>query len=443
MRILLIIFDGLGDRPAAVLDGLTPMEAAHTPNLDRFATEGINGMLHAKSPGYPLGSPLALHLLFGYPESEFPDRGPLLARAREVEARPGEFVIAARFACAEPQDGRLMLRERFISDREQECAALAETIASHEFDGVAFRYVYCGNGDGLLFVSSAGAEVSHAVTDSDPLGVDLPLLRVQARSDAGGGGEAAAHTASALNGYLRWAHGRLRERSTAGRAPINAVITKWAGPMPSLERFEEKWGMRPASLPDEEVVSGLMLELGFDLVQIAGEQPERDLRRRLERARELLAGDHEFVHLHTKYPDPISHTGDPEGARDSIEALDRAMACYWEQLADDEQLITVVTTDHTTPSTWQGWPRGVFNDQHGGEPAPITIRGGNVRIDDVTQWGERAAVHGGLGQLRGPDFMPVLLNAAERTNMYEMRPTPTHRLYRPKPADLDALDFPS
>ena len=115
------------------------------------------------------------------------------------------------------------------------------------------------------------------------------------------------------------------------------------------------------------------------------------------------------------------------------------MQFYWDELADNENLVTVLTTDHTTPSVWTGNPRGVFNDQHGGEPGPIAIRGGNVRVDSVTEFGERAAASGGLGLLRGEDFMPVLLNAAERTNMYEMRPTPVHRLYRPRRDDLEPL----
>ena len=58
----------------------------------------------------------------------------------------------------------------------------------------------------------------------------------------------------------------------------------------------------------------------------------------------------------------------------------------------------------------------------------------------VTEFGERAVTLGGLGQLRGDDFMPVLLTAAERTNMYEMRPTPRRRLYMPGEDQLDALE---
>ena len=53
----------------------------------------------------------------------------------------------------------------------------------------------------------------------------------------------------------------------------------------------------------------------------------------------------------------------------------------------------------------------------------------------------RAVALGGLGHLRGEDFMPVLLTAAERTNMYEMRPTPQRRLHRPRLDELEPLEI--
>jgi 2,3-bisphosphoglycerate-independent phosphoglycerate mutase len=123
--------------------------------------------------------------------------------------------------------------------------------------------------------------------------------------------------------------------------------------------------------------------------------------------------------------------------RDDIEALDAGMNSYWSDLAPDSTLVTVITTDHTTPSVWSDHPRGKFSDQHSGEEVPIVIRGGTVRVDAVTQFGERAAAAGTLGHLRGEDFMPVLLNAAERTNMWEMRPAPTRRLYRFRPDEIE------
>jgi 2,3-bisphosphoglycerate-independent phosphoglycerate mutase len=437
VKVLLIIFDGLADRPAPELDGKTPLEAARTPNLDRLAAEGINGLQHPKSPGYPLGSPLALHLMFGYPEDEFPDRGPLLASARGYDIAESDIVLAARFACVDREtDGRLRLLQRFVRGREDECRTLAATIAEHQVDGLTFRYVYAGRGDGNLFIN-AGA--SFEITDTDPLGLDLPVLKAQPREDAHDPASSAA-TADALNEYLAWVHSQFlatKPSAMVDGPPINFLITKWAGPKPSYEPFSERWGMRAASLPDEEVVSGLMLALGFHLEQIEDDDPEADLRARLTRSLELFAEGYEFIHLHSKYPDPISHDNEPERVRDAIEALDAGMEVYWRDLSPDPDIVTVLTTDHTTPSVWANHPRGLFSDQHSGEDAPIVIRGGNVRVDSVTEFGERAAAAGVLGHLRGEDFMPVLLTTAERTNMWETRPAPIRRLYRPRESQIE------
>jgi 2,3-bisphosphoglycerate-independent phosphoglycerate mutase len=439
VRILLIIFDGLADRPAPELAGRTPLEAARTPNLDRLAAQGINGLFHPKGPGYPLGSPLALHLMFGYPEEEFPDRGPLLATARGLEIPAGAVVLAARFASAvREEDGRLRLVERFIRGREEACERLSEMIAGLEVDGLSFRYCYSGMGDGILLIEGGA---SYQVTDTDPLGLDLPVLRARPRAEAEDPA-LAQRTADALNRYLTWAHAQLGSQPMSGgedAPPINCLITKWAGPKPAYEPFAERWGMGAVSLPDEEVVSGLMIEMGFRLEQIVEEGAEGDLRRRLGRARELLSEGFEFVHLHSKYPDPMSHDNEPLRVREAIEALDRGMGYYWQEIGGDPDLITVVTTDHTTPSVWAHHARGEFSDQHGGESVPIAIRGGNVRVDSVAEFGERAAASGVLGHIRGEDFMPILLNAAERTNMYEMRPTPIRRLYRPGPGGVEPL----
>ncbi|MFQ5903384.1 MAG: hypothetical protein ACE5JO_06810, partial [Candidatus Binatia bacterium] len=330
MNLLVIFFDGLGDRPVPELGRKTPLEAAATPNIDRLAREGINGLLHAKSPGYPLGSPLALHLLFGYSEDSFPDRGPLLARARNVHVAEGEVVLAARFASTVKEDRRLRLIQRFVCGREEACQTLAEAVAKTEIDGLRFRYVYCGRGDGLLLISGGA---SHEVTDTDPFALNQPILRAHARAEARDP-ELATHTARALNEWGVWAHRVLSEHPASNGAgylpPINSVIAKWAGLKPSLEPFVEKWGMSPGSLPDEEVVNGLMLEMGFHLIQISNTDPENDLRERLIQAQNLVQDGYEFIHVHTKYPDPISHDNEPERARDAIEALDRAMGWYWQ-----------------------------------------------------------------------------------------------------------------
>ena len=43
MKGLVLIMDGMGDRPLKEFNNQTPLEAANTPNMDQMAREGING----------------------------------------------------------------------------------------------------------------------------------------------------------------------------------------------------------------------------------------------------------------------------------------------------------------------------------------------------------------------------------------------------------------
>ena len=52
------------------------------------------------------------------------------------------------------------------------------------------------------------------------------------------------------------------------------------------------------------------------------------------------------------------------------------------------------------------------------------VAGPAVRSDNVRRFGEIDCAAGILGQLRGPDLMPVLLNAADRPLYLGSRPTP-------------------
>jgi 2,3-bisphosphoglycerate-independent phosphoglycerate mutase len=141
------------------------------------------------------------------------------------------------------------------------------------------------------------------------------------------------------------------------------------------------------------------------------DDPAADLRRRLELVRERLDAGDTFVFSHLKATDMAGHTKDPAVKQRTIEALDAELG----DLPVDRAVVCV-TGDHATPT----YPDVI----HSGDPVPLVVAGPGVRPDDVTSFGELDCSRGILGHLRGPDLMPVLLNAADRPLFLGSRPTP-------------------
>ena len=169
LPILFIILDGLADRPQQVLNGLTPLEAAHTPHLDRLATLGTTGLLTPLAPGVPLESETAHFILFGYGLEQFPGRAAFEAIGRGFEVPPGSVVLLASFAETTVIDGKVrrdtLLWEKRQAQDEEECARLCESIDSYETHGLQFALTSCGRCEAILTLRG---HPSRDITDVDP-----------------------------------------------------------------------------------------------------------------------------------------------------------------------------------------------------------------------------------------------------------------------------------
>src|SRR5438093_13059257 len=98
-RAVLIVVDGMGDRPLIDHDYKTPLEYANTPNMDRLAKGGLVGLLDPISPGVRPGSDVANLALFGYdPAKSYNGRGPLDALGAGIDSGPNDISSRANFA---------------------------------------------------------------------------------------------------------------------------------------------------------------------------------------------------------------------------------------------------------------------------------------------------------------------------------------------------------
>lgn len=84
----------------------------------------------------------------------------------------------------------------------------------------------------------------------------------------------------------------------------------------------------------------------------------------------------------------------------------------------------VVTSDHSTPSG--------SDLIHSGEPVPLAMAGEGVRVDGVKKFDEVSAAAGALGMLRGDEFMLLVLNHLDRSQLVGLRQAPQATPHRPR-----------
>jgi 2,3-bisphosphoglycerate-independent phosphoglycerate mutase len=424
MRCILLLLDGLGDRSHSLLNGKTPLQAAHTPNLDKIASLGMNGLFHAHLQGTALPSELAHFLMFGYRLEEFPGRGVVEALGEELDIREGDVALLSRiFSVTQERERLILTHENPDLDRES-CRTLHGAIQNFSSHGIEAEFLPTKGIGGILRLRG---EVSKYLTDSNPIIEGRPLMEVLPLSSVQDDLRARS-TARFLNDYLRWsyltlsAHPLNRERRNNGLPPINAVGTQRAGMLGSLPTFTDQWGLKGLLIASGAVYHGLGRVVGMETRKVRDSaDPGGDLRERLKMA--YQAREFDFIHVHTKATDEAGHTRDPLVKKRVIEELDRALDYALSEIVPDEDILFIVTADHSTASS------GTMI--HTGESVPLVMSGRYIRRDAVAKFDEVSCATGGLSLVRGKELMYLILNFLDRGKLWGLMDSPDDQPFTP------------
>jgi 2,3-bisphosphoglycerate-independent phosphoglycerate mutase len=389
LPIVLVLLDGLGDRAHDVLGGRTAGEAATTPNLDALATRGSCGLLYAVGPGRAPSSEVAHWAMLGYRPDEFPGRAVFEALGRGQEVSDEDVFAYAALRPAERREDGWWLTGRPDPERDaEEAAELVARCDGIEIDGLSFSLEQVWRGEAVLRIAGGADE---RVTDTDAFFRDRhPVLRPRPLVAE------AERTARACEEWSREVMGRLEGER------FNVITLKWFGRARPVPSFRARHGLSGSFAAESAFLRGLGRFLGLRPV---------DAKLDLGLVEERLDAGDSFVYVHDKRVDEAGHTKDPLAKQRAIETLDAQLSAL-----PSDRAIVCVTGDHATPAS----PAVI----HSGDPVPLLVAGPGVRADAVTSFGELDCAAGILGQLRGLDLMPVLLNAADRPLFLGSRPTP-------------------
>lgn len=396
-KAVLLIADGLGDRPIKELGNKTPLEVSDKPNIDRLAAEGECGLMDPIGPGVRAGSDTAHLAILGYdPYKYYTGRGPYEAAGIGMDVQKGDVAFRCNFSTV---DDDMVITDRRAGRITSGTEQLAEAVNGLKIDGITALFKESVAHRGALILRAP--DLSAEITDTDPHHEGAKVLEC-VPSDPGDA--AAARTAAAVNTFVRKSYELLKdhpvnkERIAQGLNPANIILPRGAGIGPNMESFECEHNLKAACVAETGLINGVARYVGMEIVETPGATGGADsnVMNMAEQIVKCLQ-TYDFVLCNVKGADVGGHDDTPQVKIDMIAKLDE-MVKYLMAKATPEQFI-VLTADHSTPCETK---------DHSGDPVPIAFWGPGVRVDRCQHFDERSVVEGGIHRIRGIDVIKII-----------------------------------
>jgi len=403
---LMIILDGLGDRPHVTLNGQTPLEAAHTPCMDKLLAAGCCGLVDPLCGGVPVDTHNGSAALMGITRKDLLKltRGPVEAAGVGVDMQPGDILLRGNFATLE-DDGRTILDRRAgrISKGTEELTGVlqdvdcGEGITASVFAATHHRTV----------VRLRGQDLSPDISSTDPCN-STPGSSVLTSYALIASDKKARRTAQALNNLIQLAHNRLKNHplNIAASLPANALVTRGAGMASTAESLLNRLKLSTAVISGERTLQGLARFFGFEVIDHPGftAGADTDLQAKFKAVNDALE-KHDLVYLHIKATDIFSHNQDAQGKKRFLEAIDKAM-----DVIELDNLVIAISGDHSTDSN---------SGNHCGDPVPSLLSAPVCRIDAIKHFSEIGCYQGALGRIKANNLLFTLLDHMGRLPNYD------------------------
>jgi 2,3-bisphosphoglycerate-independent phosphoglycerate mutase len=385
-KIVLLILDGLGGLPMQA-GGLTELETAKTPIMDRLAAEGTLGQIIPIRPGVTPGSGPAHLALFGYdPIKYLVGRGALSASGVGIQIKPGDIAVRGNF-CTLDNEGKITDRRAGRISTET-ALPLVEKLNAIELPDVEIEVKLVK--EYRFTVVIRGKNLDHQIADTDPQQTGVSPLKVTATDPI------AEPTAAIFQQFVEAAAAVLADQPQANGITLRGFATN-----PGLPQFQEIYGLDPACVAVYPMYRGVSDLVGMEVIQFDGEYPDDEFT-----AAAKHWDNHNFFFIHIKKTDSMGEDGNFDGKVKIIESVDQAL----DQLLALKPDVLVVTGDHSTPAKMRS---------HSWHPVPLLLWAPETHLSDSeTTFGERACARGGLGTFPATEIIPLMLGHAGKLTKY-------------------------
>jgi 2,3-bisphosphoglycerate-independent phosphoglycerate mutase len=404
MKYAIIIPDGCADEPQDSLNGRTPLQAAHTPNMDRIAQLGVVGRSDNVPPTLTPASDVATLSLFGYdPLVVYTGRAPLETAAMGLALGPNDWAIRCNLVHVDREEMRDFTAGHISS---ADGRALIESLQNAlggavpggalpgrlEFHaGVSYRNILIYRGPGAPFTTETRTQPPHDVPDK-PIAEHLPQ---------GPGAELLQDLMRRSRDVLRDHHVN-RARQARGDKPATQAWLWGQGKAPALQPFATVYGKRGAILSAVDLVRGVGVLLGWTRIDVPGATGylDTDYAAKGRYGVQALAG-HDLVCVHVEAPDEASHEGKADAKVRALEEIDRhVVGPLLEALPGHGSWRILVSPDHRTTLRTRAHAYGMV---------PFAVAGTGIASNGKASYDEVVAAGSDLAFAKGHDLMPWFL----------------------------------
>jgi 2,3-bisphosphoglycerate-independent phosphoglycerate mutase len=403
MKYVVLIGDGMADRPLRELGGRTPLMEAFTPNMDKLAREGLRGMVRTIPPSFPAGSDVANMSILGYdPALYYSGRAPLEAASMGVELGEADTAYRCNLVTLGFNKDRTKAHMEDYSAghiSSEEARALIEALNREmKEEGITF---HAGVSYRHLMVWKGGSERAECTPPHDIIGKDITDYQPL------GGGCEVLQRLMLLSVDILERHDVNKKRREEGKKPANSIWLWGQGRKPSMPSFSEKYGLRAALVSAVDLTKGLGASLGMEVLEVPGATGYLDTNY-LGKAEYALRAleDVDLVYVHVEAPDEAGHSGNCKDKIRAIEDFDALVVgtVLRGMKAFDEYRILLLP-DHATP---------IQERTHTREPVPFVIfdSAGTGEARDVS-YDERIAEEEGVPMVqRGHELMGMFISGS-------------------------------
>lgn len=403
-KCILLISDGLGDRPIPEMDGKTPLEYAKTPTLDKLAENGMTGLVHPYKAGTRCGTDWGHLCLFGYdPADYYTGRGSIEAYAAGMVLQEGDVAFRGNLGTVDENFVVVDRRAGRIKEKD-DINALIEAVNGIEMEGYSLHLTSLT--EHRLAVVIRGKGLGGSIVDVDPGTACEGAKIVNPYEEAVG--EDNKKTAEMVWKLFHKVHEIWKDhpvnqkRIAEGKLPANFILARGSGKAMVLPPFTSMFkGAKVAVIAGDDTITGIGRMVGFDGFRKDSFTGgfDTDYLGKAEYAQELIQ-NYDLVIVHVKGTDLCGHDNLPFKKAEIVEKIDEMFA-YWVKENEGKDFYFGMIADHSTPCARR---------DHSADPVPVFLCGNDVRKDDVTSYGERAVSKGILNQYTGAQYMATIMD---------------------------------